>query len=150
MFRRTQIAIVATLGLCAGLAIASPNTGDRNLSEDEIRDLTSGKTFHYTLRGKPRGEEQHFEDGRVTWVLPDGECMRGVWIVKEEVLCYFYGLDRYGCWNVVASTEGGTTRFRHAAVDLDGELNDSPAVYINRISEEPVSCAPPQLVRYSQ
>jgi len=102
------------------------------------------------LRGKPRGDEQHYDDGRVTWRLPDGECMHGVWIVKEEVLCYFYGLDRYGCWNVVASTDDNKTQFRHAAVDLDGEISDSPAVYINRISEEPVSCAPPQLVRYSQ
>jgi len=149
MRRTTQTGIMLTIGLCAGIAVAGPQTGERNLSEDEIRDLTSGKTFHYTLRGKPRGEEQHYDDGRVTWLLPDGECMHGVWIVKEEVLCYFYGLDRYGCWNVVASTEDGSTQFRHAAVDLDGEVSDSPSVYINRISEEPVSCAPQQLVRYT-
>jgi len=146
---KTQIGLIATVGLCAGLAIAGPKTAERNLSEEEIRDLTSGKTFHYTLLDEPRGDEQHYEDGRVTWRLPDGECMHGVWIVKEEVLCYFYGLDRYGCWNVVASNEDGSTQFRHAAVDLDGEPNDSPAVYINRISEEPVSCAPQQLVHLS-
>jgi hypothetical protein len=75
--------------------------------------------------------------------------MHGVWIAKEEVLCYFYGLDRYGCWNVVANSTSGATTFRHSPVDLDGGANDSPPVYINRISEEPVSCAPPQLVNYS-
>jgi len=150
MFRISRTGIVLAAALCTGLAIAGPQTGERNLGEEEIRDLTSGKTFHYTLRGKPRGDEQHYDDGRVTWRLPDGECMHGVWIVKEEVLCYFYGLDRYGCWNVVATTDGGKTQFRHAAVDLDGEISDSPAVYINRISEEPVSCAPPQLVRFSR
>lgn len=143
----------AALAFCvvAGLAIASQETGERNLGEDEIRDMTSGKTFHYTLLGEPRGAEQHFTDGRVTWLLPDGECMHGVWIVKKEVLCYFYGLDRYGCWNVVANSEDGTTSFRHAPVDLDGAADqNSPSVYINRISEEPVSCAPQQLVLLSQ
>ena len=151
MGRIIRPAAAVALICLANLASAGPETGDRNLSEAEIRDLTSGKTFHYTLRGKPRGEEQHYDDGRVTWMLPDGECMHGVWIVKEEVLCYFYGLDRYGCWNVVANTSENSTRFRHAPVDLEGEEDiDSPAVYINRISEEPVSCAPQQLVRFSQ
>lgn len=133
----------------AGLAQSAPETSERNLDENEIRELTSGKTFHYTLLNAPRGEEQHYEDGRVTWMLPDGECMHGVWIVKEEILCYFYGLDRYGCWNVVANTHDGRTSFRHSPVDLDGSSNDSPSVYINRISEEPVSCTPPQLVLFS-
>ena len=143
-----QLSICATL-LAAGFAVASPETGERNLTEDEIHAITSGKTFHYTLLGEPRGEEQHYEDGRVTWLLPDGECMHGVWIAKEEVLCYFYGLDRYGCWNVVANSTSETTTFRHSPVDLDGGANDSPPVFINRISEEPVSCAPQQLVNYS-
>jgi len=142
--------VIAALALaCAGFAVAGPNTGERNLSEDEIRDLTSGKTFHYTLLDQPRGDEQHYEDGRVTWLLPDGQCMHGVWIVKEEILCYFYGLDRYGCWNVVADSSSGSTEFRHSPVTLEGEVSDSPSVLINRISEEPVSCAPPQLVHFS-
>jgi len=141
---------VAAFAICAGLAFAGPETAERILGEDEIRDLTSGKTFHYTLLGEPRGEEQHYEDGRVTWLLPDGECMHGVWIVKKEILCYFYGLDRHGCWNVVANTASGKTSFRHAPVDLEGDSGDSPSVYINRISEEPVSCAPQQLVHFSQ
>lgn len=140
-----------TLGFVvfASLAAAGPETTDRILSEDEIRTLTSGKTFHYTLLGEPRGDEQHYTDGRVTWLLPDGVCMHGVWIVKEEVLCYFYGLDRYGCWNVVETAEGDTSSYRHAPVELDGGENDSPSVYIKRISEEPVSCAPQQLVQLS-
>lgn len=140
---------ILVIVMCAGFAAASPQSGERNLSEDEIRDLTSGKTFHYTLRGESRGEEQHYADGRVTWRLPEGECMHGVWIAKEEILCYFYGIDRFGCWNVVADTASNPTQFSHASVDLDGERTDSPSVYINRISEEPVSCAPPQLVHFS-
>ncbi len=134
----------------ASPAISGPQSDKRNLGEDEIRELTSGQTFHYTLLGESRGDEQHYEDGRVTWRLPSGECMHGIWIVKEETLCYFYGLDRYGCWNVVADSSSGSTRFAHASVDLDGKKTDSPSVYINRISEEPVSCVPPQLVYYSR
>lgn len=148
-FPREFISIIA-VAICVNFAVASPQSGKRNLSEDEIRDLTSGKTFHYTLLGESRGDEQHFEDGRVTWRLPDGECMHGVWIAKEEILCYFYGLDRYGCWNVVANSVEGTTQFSHASVDVEGNRTDSPSVYINRISEEPVSCAPPQLVHFSR
>ena len=138
------------VAVLTGLALASPQSDGRNLSEGEIRDLTSGKTFHYTLRGESRGDEQHYEDGRVTWRLPDGECMHGVWIAKEEILCYFYGLDRYGCWNVVAEKSGGKTQLAHVSVDLDGGRTDSPPVYINRISEEPVQCVPQQLVHYSR
>lgn len=134
--------------LVAGLAVAGPQTGERILNEDEIRTLTSGKTFHYTLLGEPRGDEQHYEDGRVTWVLPDGMCMRGVWIVKGEVLCYFYGITRYGCWNVIQGADEG---YRHSPVDLDGAPDDdSPSVYINRISEEPVTCAPQQVASLSR
>ena len=129
--------------ILAGAALAGPQSGDRILNDEEIVDITSGKTFHYTLEGKPRGDEQHYTDGRVTWLLPDGTCMHGVWIVKEKVLCYFYGLDRYGCWHVVDNPKTG---FRHSPLDLEGEpIEDSPPVYINRISEEPVSCAPQQL-----
>lgn len=149
MFRRLRpVVMFLTLAVAAGFAVAGPKTGERKLSESEIREMTSGKTFHYTLLGEPRGDEQHFSDGRVTWVLPDGLCMHGVWIVKEEVLCYFYGLTRYGCWNVVQGVDEG---FRHSPVELDGtEDDDSPSVYINRISEEPVSCAPQQLAFLAQ
>ncbi len=143
------IIVTAIFAILAGFAIAGPNTGERHLGEDEIRAITSGKTFHYTLLDESRGDEQHFEDGRVTWALPSGECMHGVWIAKEDILCYFYGLDRYGCWNVVADSSDGTTSFRHSPVTLDGDPSDSPSVYINRISEEPVSCAPQQLVHFS-
>jgi len=146
----TGVSVIAIAVMLSGAGISSPETGDRNLNEEEIREITSGKTFHYLLRGEPRGDEQHYEDGRVTWRLPDGECMHGIWMVEDEVLCYFYGLDRYGCWNVVANSATGETSFRHAAVDLDGERSDSPSVYINRISEEPVSCAPPQMVMLSR
>jgi len=147
-FSKVPIAVFA-ITMVTGIALASPQSSERNLNEDEIRDLTSGKTFHYLLRGESRGEEQHYEDGRVTWRLPDGECMHGIWIAKEEILCYFYGLDRYGCWNVVADKTNGSTQLSHASVDLDGKRTESPRVYINRISEEPVSCAPPQLVRFT-
>lgn len=141
-----SLAIFATL-LGAGFAVAGQQTGERKLSETEIRDMTSGKTFHYTLLGEPRGDEQHYSDGRVTWMLPDGICMHGVWIVKEEVLCYFYGISRYGCWNVIEGTDAG---FRHSPVEVDGTADDeSPSVYINRISEEPVSCAPRQVASLS-
>lgn len=146
---KTGMSIAVIAACLGGAGVSSPETGDRILSESEIREITSGKTFHYTLEGQPRGDEQHYEDGRVTWRLPEGECLHGVWMVEGEVLCYFYGINSYGCWNVVANASSGTTTFRHTSVDLDGTRNDSPSVYINRISEEPVSCAPPQLVNYS-
>lgn len=134
------------LALAAGLATAAlsgplSERVERILTEDEIRDFTAGKTFHYTLRGEPRGEEQHFTDGRVTWRLPDGTCMHGVWVAREETLCYYYGAARYGCWNVVEFA--GV--HRHAPLEPDGTRGKGPSVYINRISEEPVGCAPQQL-----
>lgn len=132
------------LALMAGFATAAENdadTGERRLGEEEIRDLTAGKTFHYTLLGASRGAEQHYVDGRVTWRLPEGTCMHGVWIAREETLCYYYGALRYGCWNVIESAEG----YRHAPLDADGRPGTGPSVHIDRISEEPVGCAPQQL-----
>ena len=44
MYRTTRTGLILIIGLCAGLAIAGPQTSERNLGEEEIRDLTSGKT----------------------------------------------------------------------------------------------------------
>ncbi len=133
------IGIATALGF--GVAGATSDAVDRVLGEDEIITLTSGKTFHYTLNGRPRGAEQHYTDGRVTWRLPDGLCMHGVWVAKEETLCYYYGSLRYGCWNVIESD--GV--YRHAPLTWDGKPDSGPSVYVKRISEEPVGCTPQQL-----
>jgi len=132
------------LAMAAGIATAADNvvqTGERVLGEDEIREFTAGKTFHYTLLGLPRGAEQHSDDGRVTWRLPDGTCMHGVWVAREETLCYYYGATRYGCWNVVEDADG----YRHAPIEPDGTPGTGSSVHIDRVSEEPVGCAPQQL-----
>ncbi len=133
-----------TLVLSIGPAAATSDTVERILGEDEIKTFTAGKTFHYTLLGRPRGEEQHFTDGRVTWRLPDGTCMHGIWVAREETLCYYYGATRYGCWNVIENDEG----FRHSPLELDGKPGSGPSVLIERISEEPVGCAPQQLALF--
>lgn len=139
MIRRTGLAIL----LCLATAAATASTGvvDRILSEQAIKELTSGKTFHYSLMGRPRGDEQHFADGRVVWRLPEGDCLHGIWVVREEMLCYYYGALRYGCWNVIEDKTG----FRHSPINLDGTPTSGPSVYINSISEESVGCTPPQL-----
>lgn len=105
----------------------------RTLGEAEIREALSGKTLHYLLMGRPRGEEHHFEDGRVVWRLPDGECLSGVWGVKNQTLCYIYGWGRTGCWTMIEGPQG----YRHRP--LDGE---PPDVVVRRVSEEPVECHP--------
>ncbi len=148
-----------TLGLAAATAgaalAAAPGTvrvsvegeagAERVLDEAEIRAFTTGKTFHYTLMGLPRGEEQHHGDGRATWRLPDGTCMHGIWVARGEVLCYYYGALRYGCWNVVEDADG----YRHAPLNSDGTPGSGPSVFIDRVSEEPVGCAPQQLASLS-
>ncbi len=133
---------VFCLALLAGAATAATG-GDteRILGEKEIIAFTAGKTFHYTLLGRPRGAEQHFRDGRVTWRLPEGTCMHGVWVAKDETLCYYYGAFRYGCWNVIENAEG----YRHSPLEPDGKPGNGPSVYVDRVSEEPVACAPQQL-----
>jgi len=149
--RWLALAVALIAGVVAGVARGGDGLGDseaedsgaaeRFLGEDEIREFTAGRTFHYTMLGHSRGEEQHFSDGRVTWRLPEGTCMHGVWYARGEMLCYYYGAFRYGCWNVVENEEG----FRHSPLEADGTAGDGPSVYINRISEEPVECAPQQL-----
>jgi len=134
------------MGLAAvllGGASAASQEGDdiRVLGKEGINNFTSGKTFHYIYRGDDRGEEQHGVDGKATWRLPDGTCYHGVWAVDGPVLCYYYGADRYGCWNVVE--RGG--EYSHAPVGLDGVPTGGSHVIIDRISEEPVGCAPQQL-----
>lgn len=122
-------------------AASDESAKDRVLNAEEIRALTVGKTFHYRLKGDERGEEQHTDDGKATWVLPDGSCYHGIWVVNEQVLCYYYGALRYGCWNVV-ERDG---QYRHSPLDLDGTPTGGSPVIIERISEEPVGCAPQQL-----
>ncbi len=142
MTRLSALCLTLTLGI--GPAAATSETVERILGEAEIKEFTAGKTFHYTLLGQSRGEEQHFTDGRVTWRLPEGTCMHGVWIAREETLCYYYGATRYGCWNVIEGADG----YRHSPLELDGKPGGGPSVHINRISEEPVACAPQQLASF--
>lgn len=106
----------------------------RTLGEEEIRETLRGKTLHYLLLGRPRGEEHHFEDGRAIWKLEDGSCLSGVWVAKNETLCYFYGFGRSGCWTMVEGPQG----YRHRPSD-----GAPPDVVVRRVSEEPVSCASP-------
>jgi|GEM_PF-3103292 len=140
-------AMVAGMGASAWsgdamhIAAGDDFEGERVLDEAAVIALTAGKTFHYTLLGRPRGAEQHFADGRVTWRLPEGICMHGIWVVQEELLCYYYGALRYGCWNVVEDQRG----YRHSPMEVDGSQGSGPSVMIERISEEPVACAPQQL-----
>ncbi len=105
----------------------------RRLGEEEIREALRGKTLHYLLFGRPRGEEHHFEDGRVVWRMEDGLCLAGVWVARNETLCYFYGFGRTGCWTMIEGPQG----YRHRP--LEGEAAD---VVVRRVSEEPVTCAP--------
>lgn len=133
------------IGVCAALGcvltLAAGSDQQRVLQEDEIKDFTSGKTFHYLYRGTSRGEEQHDSDGRAIWRLPDGKCWHGVWVVKGPVLCYFYGLFQRGCWNVVE--ENGA--YRHEPLGSDFKPVMGAPVHVDRISTEPVQCTPQSL-----
>ncbi len=143
MIRRLFLSFATIIGAITTAAMSGDGAGtpERIMGEQEIRSFTAGKTFHYTLLGESRGAEQHFSDGRVTWRLPEGTCMHGIWVAREETLCYYYGALRYGCWNVIENADG----YRHSPLELDGKPGSGPSVYINRISEEPIGCAPQQL-----
>lgn len=115
------------------LAVMGSTGPWRRLDADEMRAALSGKTLHYLYRGASRGEEHHFENGRVVWRMQDGVCLPGVWVAKGETLCYFYDEGSRGCWSMIEGPQG----YRHRA--RDGGM---PDVVVRRVSEEPVECAP--------
>ncbi|WP_157755596.1 hypothetical protein [Neomegalonema perideroedes] len=105
----------------------------RRLNADEIREALTGKTLHYLLRGRSRGEESHSADGRAVWRMEDGVCLKGAWVAKGETLCYFYDDGSSGCWAMIEGPYG----YRHRA-----RGGGMPDVVVRRVSEEVVTCAP--------
>jgi hypothetical protein len=115
----------------AGLA-ADGAPRDEEILLDEWRQMTEGRTVHYSLDGRHWGRE-HFHPGGVTatFMTADGQCASAPWTYASGVYCFAYsGMD---CFRHVR--RGG----RLFAIPLGGGAEQE----IVRITAEPLSCEPP-------
>ncbi|SEA75490.1 hypothetical protein [Rubrimonas cliftonensis] len=135
-FHRTAAAFLAA----ATIAAASPAIGfagelaegDQVIELQEWRQMTEGRTVHYSLAGRHWGREYfHADRDSATFVSADGDCVTAPWVYADGVFCFSYtGMD---CFRHV----------RRGDMLLALPLGDGAEQVIERITTEPLSCEPP-------
>ena len=135
-FRRPLAAALATLALGAmpatvGLA-GELASGDQVIGVEEWRQMTQGRTVHYSLGGRHWGREYfHPDRDSATFLSADGDCVTAPWVHADGVFCFAYtGMD---CFRHV----------RRGDRLLALPLGDGAEQVIERITAEPLSCEPP-------
>jgi len=127
---RTAIAI--TIAAAAAAAAGEILPGDQEITVEEWREMTEGRTVWYTLDGAHWGRE-YFHPGRdsATFVSADGDCATAPWVYADGVFCFAYtGMD---CFRHI----------RRDGVLLAVPLSDGATQVIEKITDGPLSCEPP-------
>lgn len=122
------------LATAAAATAGEIKPGDIEIPLSEWRQMTEGRTVHYTLDGRRWGSE-HFHPGGIsaTFVAADGQCVTAPWTYAKGVYCFSYsGMD---CFRHVRRGEG------LFAIPLGGGLEQE----IVAITAEPLSCEPPPI-----
>ena len=107
-----------------------------NISVDEWRALTKGKTVVYEVGGETIGYESYLGGGNVTIQLDDGSCIDGTWYMEQAAFCFDWQGGPLNC-------------FHHKRLDgmiyVVGLRNgvETPDIQkVSRIADLPVSCGP--------
>ena len=106
--------------------------GDQEISLQEWREMTEGRTVWYSLGGVHWGRE-YFHPGRdsATFVSADGDCATAPWVYADGVFCFAYtGMD---CFRHI----------RRGGALLAVPLSDGATQVIEKITDGPLSCEPP-------
>jgi hypothetical protein len=125
---------MAVLALIAAPAWASEQPVEEQISLDEWRALTAGRTVWYSLNGAHWGKEHfHPNEDRATFVGADGDCITARWIYADGVYCFAYG---------------GLHCFRHLRRGDEivvSPLGSGMEQVVEQIDRTPLSCEPPAM-----
>jgi len=116
------------------LCLSHPSFAETIISPDAFEKLSTGKTLHFSLDGKPFGAEEFFEGRRSKWRFQDGTCEDGEWFAENDLICFNYegGLETQ-CWHFLKTEDGYGARAEGAPID--------DILKLERIDEKPLLCS---------
>ena len=126
--------------LCLVLCLlASPaHASDVPLSGPAFEAFVLGKTFTYSIDGRPYGAEEYMENRRVRWSFLDGQCHEGEWFVAGDQICFDYDdIPETQCWTFFL--RGGQLAARFANNPETTEL------YETAQDTDPLFCLGPEV-----
>jgi len=111
IFRKSLIVLGFGLIMLPNIATTQSQSKDirpnaQQITGEPLLKLFQGKTHDGAYNLNTRGvasatyEEIHHDDGSVTYI-EDGIDYEGVWLIKQEKICYFYAHTlNHGCYRV--------------------------------------------------
>jgi len=122
--------------LSAGLA-GAVNT-ETPMTAAEFETYVTGKTLFYGVGGVEYGAEEYLPGRRVVWSLLDGDCQKGVWYERGNMICFAYeGRNDPQCWTFYKQGNGVMARFENDPAQTE--------LYETRQTTEPLICLGPEV-----
>jgi len=106
------------------------------ISYEDWRDMTAGKTVVYQIFGKTFGFERYQNGNNVTIQLDDGSCIDGTWFMQETAFCFDWEGGPLNCFH---HKRVGDTIY---IVGLDNGKESADIQIVSRIDNTPISCGP--------
>jgi len=107
-----------------------------DISYEDWRAMTDGKTVVYEIDGQTYGYESYLGSGKVTIRLEDGTCVTGRWFMQQTAFCFDWQGGPLNC-------------FKHKRLDgsiyvigLEDGAETADIQKVSRIANIPVSCGP--------
>lgn len=107
-----------------------------DISGEDWRAMTAGKTVVYQIDGETYGYETYRGDDNVTIRLEDGTCLDGTWFMEQRSFCFDWDGAPLNC-------------FHHKNLDgviyvigLENGVETDDIQKVSRIANIPVACGP--------
>lgn len=107
-----------------------------DISFQEWREMTIGKTVVYQIDGEIYGYERYVAPGQVTMRLADGTCIDGTWRMRQADFCFDW-------------QDGPKNCFRHKrlgediyVIGLNNGVETEDIQLVSRIADISLSCGP--------
>ncbi len=121
---------------CAAIVLflaAAPVAGDEVVTLEEWLALTTGKTVHYAVDGKPAGREYYPDGARfAVFEAVNGDCVEGPWAHTDGRFCFWYG-ENFQCYYHLR---------RNGKLISRPDTGGAEQVITEIADDEPLFCAP--------
>lgn len=132
-----RVLLVISLSLFP-FAAKAQNTNETIVTGPEFQRLSEGKTLYFSQNGTFFGAEQFYTRRRSLWQNSANECLDGEWYMKQDYICFDYGLTTDpACWHFLKKEDG-----YYARSEGSSDLFD---LFMYKIDEQPLDCKGPSV-----
>lgn len=128
--------LALTPAIASAQSLAERLSTAPDISVENWRAMTAGKTVVYQIDGETYGYETYRGDGNVTIRLENGTCVDGTWFMQQAAFCFDWEDIALNC-------------FHHKKLDgvvyvigLDNGVETDDIQKVSRIANIPVACGP--------